>query len=748
LKSKSFNAVVLVAAAVLGFVGNVIACGPFFPNNLLGSGDHAILQAPVADFERELDRMNLVNATARAVPLEVGQRYSDQATEIEMNDLAAALKRQKISSEQSTVIMQTHLAERMKLNAFVATQKAWNLLSDGLEVDSYQAMLRTNLPPVFPAIAVTPGLPREFALYFQGVIVWHKQDGWRCREAWENILALPPTERHYKSTWAAYMLGKNFESETNDWADTEATNRFEQVCSLAKSGFVDSLGLAVASLGSEAKINLRHKNYERAIELYLQQFADGDDSAMLSLRFTAAQAVADTNSTTAELVKLAQNQRTRRVITAYCISRNPYIDPHEAETDAGAKQFFDRTTAWLEAVESANVKDVESASQLALAAYQAGQMDIAQRWVDRAKGEPVAQWLQAKLLMRSGKIEEASKLLAKLSRKFPLELPGTNTATTKFMDNLSVNINEYYPDEIAIGRQALGELGALHLARREYTEALDALLRSGYWEDSAYVAERVLTLDELTTYVDRNWPANRSKKGIAQNPFERPTDTVSDVGLEIRYLLARRLARETTGDKALNYFPTNYTQNYVAFTKALRDGRNESLPQAERAKSLFTAAVIARTNGMELFGSELAPDWAIYGGDFDFGLSSSDRATNALTAKINIASTNEIERLSSHQTVPEKRFHYRYQAADLAWQAAELMPDNSDETARVLCEAGSWLKYRDPKAADIFYKALVRRCRKTAIGSQADRMRWFPVVDSDGNPEPWPIPAKTTSTGN
>ena len=75
------------------------------------------------------------------------------------------------------------------------------------------------------------------------------------------------------------------------------------------------------------------------------------------------------------------------------------------------------------------------------------------------------------------------------------------------------------------------------------------------------------------------------------------------------------------------------------------------------------------------------------------------------------------------------------------------MPDNSDETARVLCEAGGWLKYRDPKAADRFYKALVRRCRKTDIGEQANRMHWFPVINAGGNPEPWLMPSKSTSSG-
>jgi hypothetical protein len=78
------------------------------------------------------------------------------------------------------------------------------------------------------------------------------------------------------------------------------------------------------------------------------------------------------------------------------------------------------------------------------------------------------------------------------------------------------------------------------------------------------------------------------------------------------------------------------------------------------------------------------------------------------------------------------RFHYRYQAAFLAWEAAKLMPDDSNETAFVLWQAGEWLKQRDPITADGFYKTLVRRCRRTEIGTAADRLRWFPRLDPKG----------------
>jgi LysM repeat protein len=201
---------------------------------------------------------------------------------------------------------------------------------------------------------------------------------------------------------------------------------------------------------------------------------------------------------------------------------------------------------------------------------------------------------------------------------------------------------------------------------------------------------------------------------------------------QIRYLLARRLARETSGPVALPYFPTNYSGNYKTLLSELTVGHDETLPAEVRARNLFAAAVMTRTNGLELFGTEMEPDWEIDGGNYDFGFTWQNRATNEFQAKINLAGADEIERASSRHVDPEKRFHYRWQAAALAWEAAQLMPDNSDDTARVLCTAGTWLKDRDPQAADKFYKALVRRCRKTALGEEADEIRWFPAQDIGG----------------
>src|SRR5207249_3331623 len=98
-----------------------------------------------------------------------------------------------------------------------------------------------------------------------------------------------------------------------------------------------------------------------------------------------------------------------------------------------------------------------------------------------------------------------------------------------------------------------------------------------------------------------------------------------------------------------------------------------------------------RRKGLELVGTELEPDWQIHAGDFEGAVTVANRMSLQVS-NVLATTTEEIERASRHTADPETRFHYRYRAAALAWEAAKLMPNNSDETARVLCVGGSWIK--------------------------------------------------------
>jgi hypothetical protein len=695
----------------------LLACGPDFPNTILG--DTAVLVAPVADFNKELARLNLP-AGFHAVTN--GATFASQTADLELQDLAAALKQSGRPDSLSQAVCASHRIERDKLQKYLRAVEE-SVASRPFVYDTDPPVFGEATVPVppFPEIFTAGGMPEEFADYFSGAVAWAKPDGAgkaAARTAWERLLARPASERRFKSTWAAFMLGKSWAKEDPD----KAVGYFRQVRSLARQGFLDSAGLAASSLGEEARVVLNQGKLEEALELYLEQYATGDDSAPNSLRFTAAKAV--NNEDAGLLRSLAANPRVQPVITAYVISSHIFEDTPSERTNIAPR--------WLAAVETANVRDVASAEKLALAAYQAGDWESAQRWTDRARATPVAQWLQAKLLLRAGKTGDAAALLAKVAALFPPETPPTN-APAQLFDNLTVEGFTYLQPRVYAAAQVSGELGASHLARRDYTESLDVLMRAGFWEDAAYVAERVLTADELKDYVARNWPASKEVNTNSSPEFRYNWHI--DPGLQIRGLLARRLARLNRPDEARGFFTPELQGEYDALLQALARGADTALPAGERADAYHAAAWMTRTNGMELFATELAPDWLIVDCAYDLG-SGSDLRTNESSALLR-ASDDELRRASQPPADPDTRYHYRFVAAAIAWQAALLMPDNSDATARVLCEAGTWIKYLDPQRADPFYKALVRRCRKTAIGDQADKMRWFPVLDSAGNPIPY-----------
>ena len=800
-------------------VSRGLACGPFFPNTLLDRGDAAILTAPEAVFSDELARMKLVATPFQAQPTDNPPLATLDA---ELADLRAALTSAGVSPETLSRILQQHRNERLKIETFtqgavLATNapgpRHWAELSP-LSILRQDPTNITRLPNGLPQLVA--GLPGEFADYLRGSIAWHQGDLPGARRAWTALLARPPAERHFKSTWAAYMLGKSWEQEDH----RRACQYFQFVRNLATNGFSDSLGLAAASLGWEARCHYLDREIKPAIDLYLQQAAAGDPSAIVSLRWTAALALSKAHD---QLRALAADSSARRVITAYIIAGGFRDGPASVDSTIktavldlmekgaaksrwvpapkpGWRHYAQPVELWLSALESAKVKDVEAADQIALAAYQVGDLERAGKWLNLAGTTPLAQWLQAKLYLRDGKARQAAALLAQLCRTFPVTAPETNSHS-RLIDNLYVQIGYYNSDRISVTRALAGEKGVFQLARRQYIEALDALARAGYWIDTAYVAEHVLTLEELRAYVDREWPRKVQPAGLAagrmhgesedtavsQDPL-RPTDP----GDQLRYLLARRLARAGRRVEARPYYPPERLAQYDEYCAALRRAEDPQTTRDQQASGYWVAAQIARTNGLELLGTEVEPDWAVHRGNYQDGVWVSNRAglagTNALTV-----SSEELSRARTNAPSPDLRFHYRYTAAalaleaarrmpenpdemarvlgiagswfwiadrdseaanafykaatDLAWETAQHMPDNSDATARLLCRAGSWIKARDPKAADVFYKALVRRCRKTPIGDAADRLRWFPQLDDNGNlapkkkPEPLPAPA-------
>jgi hypothetical protein len=686
---------------------------PGWPDTMLGRGDEAVLAAPRADFGIELESLRLPRARFQARNT---VDFAAEAAEADAADLRAALKEKNLPKARQNSVLRNFEAERARLTDFRARLQSWNPDGEWGYVDGEYVHHDPQPRPAMEDfnVAALADVPGEFVDYLQGSAAWANGQTNQARAFWEALVRRPAAERQYRSVWAAYMLGKSWLPDDPE----KAVGYFQQVRVLKLRGFTDRIGLAAASLGQEARAYLRQQKFEEAIGLYIEQLAAKDNTAGSSLRFACRDALASGMDLTA----LAANPETRRVMTAFIISES-YTFQDTIETNR---------VRWLEAAETADVKDAASVEALALAAYQAGRWETAQRWIHLAPQTPTIQWLRAKLLMRDGKTAQASALLQRIVKLFPAPQSDTNELRNGGLENaLYMNRSDYAGEAGCVRRQIQAEIGMLHLARRQYKESLDSLLRAGRWSDAAYVGERVLTLPELKNYVDQNCPPGTN----SVNNTADGDDLFASNCEYIRHLLARRLARAGEFDDARAYYPSNLVDDYDAMVKNLDAARNADLSGAQRAEAYVAAAHIFHTNGMELLGTEVWPDWRVTGGD-EYRVFEPTENRQATNSVVTTASDDELER-AREGVDPSLRFHYRYQAAGLAWEAAKLMADNTDEKARILCTAGSWIKDRDPEAADYFYKAIVRHCRKTAIGSLADRMRWFPILDQDGNPVPW-----------
>jgi hypothetical protein len=289
-----------------------------------------------------------------------------------------------------------------------------------------------------------------------------------------------------------------------------------------------------------------------------------------------------------------------------------------------------------------------------------------------------------------------------------------------------------------------GDMGTVRLMSGDFAQAMDIFLKGGLWEDAAYVAERVLRTDELKAYVDK-MPAPekpldmQAAQAAGQDPYYSPNGD-PDATARMRYLLGRRLVREDRYAEAVAYLPPEYGKLLEKYVEALKNGANAGLSKQVRADNWSTAAWLARRDGMELMGTEVAPDGFDSGGEFPNPDVAKARETGSArdddedkpTPLAFPARKAEAERLKMNEIRPDIRYHYRIVAAGLAMRAAALMADNTEELADAVNHAGLWVKDRDNKLGDTYYNVIEKRCAQTKIGKDVIEKHWF--VDEPG---PW-----------
>lgn len=658
----------------------VLACGPDFPNEVLADRAHSLSHLPEGAFQVEVARI-LPRPDPRWIAVEATDEW----------DFDEAMRSQREAAEQADLSK----AER----ELVAAMRA------GADADS--------------AYAAGEGLADDIRHYVAGAVAWHQGQFDVARDHFQSVLDANTAADARRASWAQYMLARI--AARGDDSD-QAPAAFAKVRERVSAGAPDPLGLAVASLGEEAALHLDGGS-TAPLHLYLQQVATGSVSGANSVLMLTRSAFDDAERLKAWIA----DPVARKVAVAYAFSRAGELaadDPTLLDADGyqadpnriGAASSIARL---LDAIEAAPQANADGLDRLAAVAYRAGRFDLAERLVAQ-DDSPLSAWVRAKLALRKGDRDAAAKAYAAAAAGFPREETwggqyGVASEWQVLRPQCQVN----------------AELGTLNLARGDYVAAMEALFAAGgdYWMDAQYVADRVLTLDELIAFV--------AKHPMPPAP-DVPADGEQDAGdyygdgrRLIRDLLARRLMRAGRYDDALAYFTDDKYREpaarYAAAVKHARDGWFW-FDRVGRAEAWYRAATIARESGMEILGTEGQPDFYIWGGSFGRDPGHYDAQWNWIPeppTDVKLEGewigVDEADRLAASQPAHLSRFHYRQVAADHVMQAANFVPARSQAFAAMLCEGTGWLLDREPEAAQLLYRRYVDEGALVPFGADFGR---------------------------
>src|SRR5215471_9892479 len=732
-----------IFGTALGVVGGLHATGYYGPNIYLDDGGKRVGGSPEFYWGLEVQRISrdfhplekLVISREAAQkneeeePEERTKKTSDNTTETDLKDFDSAVQEARIKPADPAKAKEQHKQARAALDATASGTP-------------------TPLAAEFDS---------EFADYHKGAVAYLSQQWNEARAAWENLLKRPEQDRHYRTIWAAFMLGKVALKEKDF---PKAAEWFQRTRELAKAGFGDSLGLAAESYGWEGRAEWKQDHPEKAAPLFMNQLALGDNSAVISLKalipdrepvegmlnygpesedrqsWNDEQKRAEEEKEISKLKAAARNPLLRRLVTVHILATASTPDLY---ADGTGNKPVNRCARWLNVISDLKPGQLDDAEYLGWVAYNNGDYNGAAHWLELSKGDSAAAlWLKAKLQLRAGKFADATNTMARAVEIMKTSPGYASREGEEWATGDLFAQGEHWGFEST----ASGDLGGLQLARGDFVQALDVLFKGRLWEDAAFVAERVLTANELKQYVDAL-------------PKTEPPKEGEDYNKKLRYLLGRRLVREDRYDDAKQYLPPPYEKVLEKYVKALKDGANEKLSKTERAHAWFTAAWLARYDGMELMGTEGAPDGFAEGGSFEMPDLAKERRSGAYqtvaydkegqalydengnpkmkSAPVFLkASAKEVQRLNTNKIAPDIRFHYRLIAGALAMKAAALLSDNSEELADVINEAGMWVKDRDEKVGNRYYQVIDHRCAKTKIGRTDKAKHWF--VDQNG---PW-----------
>lgn len=746
--------------SLLGWIGllglvPVFACGPFFPENALDK-PKGVLQPPLFQFTGELYQLKHHLLDSALTKRQAGSPA--YTLDLEMAEMEEIMKG-RLSDETQRLSWLASYRDCRRAMILKGDESEHAMGEADREGAGSVESIQKECGKVLGVV------PEDVRLYLEGALLHLEAadatnaKAQQAREKWRQVLALPVEQRQWRSTWAAWMLFRTADpTQTNERGSWLFETR-----NLAQTGFADCLHLGIEAAyilgrpGSDLpqKAAVSPAEWKRSAYLRAILGHSHADSQLKSDRWQynawseelAAQTLADPFLRQAQLLHLIE------VVQGVLGWDFGHHEGNLASPDKDLK-------AWLQSFEKSELKEQKETVLLAWLYYNAARFDESKRWLKMAPAEDViALSLRGKLAAMEGKKDVSVKTFRALAKQLP---EAQDSARAQLEVEAQINPNPFSIEEYGQVRRHhfLADYGRAQLATNDFVGALKTFSKTDFWDDTAYIAERLLSVEELLA-MDRAGAISQSLQSWRYEDEETSTQQVKTMrdlagkyggwerpqGLPMmKYLIGRRLVREHYFKDAQRLLPDELALALEHYAKAYRQGHDRKLSKSNRAEALWQAAQIHRLLGMEMVGFETGPDYAVISGAFELRDLASFRQqkvwvddwihdSRSLVAETQVptfaATPAETWRSKHYAPVMNKRFHYRYVAADLAWEAASLMPDDHPKTAEVLCIAGNWLQLRDAVAADRFYKALVRRNPNVPLAQEANKKRWFPVVKWD-----------------
>ncbi|NNE90722.1 MAG: hypothetical protein HKN23_03665, partial [Verrucomicrobiales bacterium] len=509
----------------------VSACGPFFPESVLEQAS-SILRPPHFAFEMELEQIDLdielpgnlelpakVPAASRiSGPVhpdpEDGAKRLFQFTPEQLLANENDCRRQLLKTnsdlardvaelagmhaefpDQDTIRM---LTEYRVLRAFMLPagmpKEVEEKLDFGAKVKAENQVKNREWPK---------GLPEEFRLYLEGAADFKDQKWADSAAHFSELLALPLERRKHRSTWAAYLLAR-IELEKGDPVMERTAPHFRRVLELREEGCHD-----VLELGWDAI---------RCLADYhdLPNGPEFDPGQALRYRFAAARKRAAIDDQVRKLFQVCRKQLKsgkigfatespflRQLMTAVATSSGGTIRYWEGEKP--------EDNLWLQTLHGrrAELTPAEFA-KAAFLAYRTGNLELAEDFAKLApKDDSLALWISAKLDTKKGQVRTARSKIARAESGFPEDYSSEGDR----FNEAFVSYDTHDDTRRHRTSQFWADRALLHMAHDDYEEALDAFARGGWPEDAAYIAEQILSLEEVLTFVRDRWPTEESTGG-------------------------------------------------------------------------------------------------------------------------------------------------------------------------------------------------------------------------------------------